>query len=98
MPSANQICRVSRYVDRARSTFAVPSPNIRLRSISVNYTGPQVEKMKPCSRISLGPYQPVISQQKRAMDFPMTPSVRSEEHTSELQSQSNLVCRLLLEK
>src|SRR2546430_10217855 len=31
---------------------------------------------------------------------PRAPSVhhRSEEHTSELQSQSNLVCRLLLEK
>src|SRR2546430_11932553 len=28
----------------------------------------------------------------------VTQSVRSEEHTSELQSQSNLVCRLLLEK
>src|SRR5688572_31301719 len=27
-----------------------------------------------------------------------TAQVRSEEHTSELQSQSNLVCRLLLEK
>src|SRR2546427_9580554 len=26
------------------------------------------------------------------------PDTRSEEHTSELQSQSNLVCRLLLEK
>src|SRR2546430_12376789 len=26
------------------------------------------------------------------------PRTRSEEHTSELQSQSNLVCRLLLEK
>src|SRR2546430_10897157 len=26
------------------------------------------------------------------------PVLRSEEHTSELQSQSNLVCRLLLEK
>src|SRR2546427_5246120 len=26
------------------------------------------------------------------------PNPRSEEHTSELQSQSNLVCRLLLEK
>src|SRR2546427_3590756 len=26
------------------------------------------------------------------------PAPRSEEHTSELQSQSNLVCRLLLEK
>src|SRR2546430_7866721 len=29
---------------------------------------------------------------------PSRPSPRSEEHTSELQSQSNLVCRLLLEK
>src|SRR2546430_3221207 len=28
----------------------------------------------------------------------ITESTRSEEHTSELQSQSNLVCRLLLEK
>src|SRR2546430_6128428 len=29
---------------------------------------------------------------------PSRTEVRSEEHTSELQSQSNLVCRLLLEK
>src|SRR5690606_39855302 len=29
---------------------------------------------------------------------PITLSVRSEEHTSELQSRENLVCRLLLEK
>src|SRR5688572_33350322 len=29
---------------------------------------------------------------------PPSLSLRSEEHTSELQSQSNLVCRLLLEK
>src|SRR2546427_13286774 len=29
---------------------------------------------------------------------PKGKSTRSEEHTSELQSQSNLVCRLLLEK
>src|SRR5688572_32829892 len=34
-----------------------------------------------------------------ARDDPLRASVsRSEEHTSELQSQSNLVCRLLLEK
>src|SRR2546430_10322454 len=31
-------------------------------------------------------------------DCGRVPSSRSEEHTSELQSQSNLVCRLLLEK
>src|SRR2546427_3572313 len=30
--------------------------------------------------------------------FDQGPHNRSEEHTSELQSQSNLVCRLLLEK
>src|SRR5205085_6889080 len=30
--------------------------------------------------------------------LPLMPGRRSEEHTSELQSQSNLVCRLLLEK
>src|SRR2546427_7734916 len=31
-------------------------------------------------------------------DVVLGPTARSEEHTSELQSQSNLVCRLLLEK
>src|SRR2546427_9448547 len=31
-------------------------------------------------------------------DLPNGATRRSEEHTSELQSQSNLVCRLLLEK
>src|SRR2546427_4578128 len=35
-----------------------------------------------------------LARRERAADL----VVRSEEHTSELQSQSNLVCRLLLEK
>src|SRR2546427_4723683 len=39
------------------------------------------------------PRKPSPSQMRARMD-----GVRSEEHTSELQSQSNLVCRLLLEK
>src|SRR2546430_4734318 len=33
-----------------------------------------------------------------AVDHAAPSALRSEEHTSELQSQSNLVCRLLLEK
>src|SRR2546430_16248603 len=37
-----------------------------------------------------------IARSRTSISFP--PSGRSEEHTSELQSQSNLVCRLLLEK
>src|SRR5688572_31630440 len=38
--------------------------------------------------------QPGVGNDDRDAD----PHLRSEEHTSELQSQSNLVCRLLLEK
>src|SRR2546430_13589421 len=34
---------------------------------------------------------------RHARNPDIAPSPRSEEHTSELQSQSNLVCRLLLE-
>src|SRR2546430_7501440 len=48
---------------------------------------------------------PALAEPKSCNEtFPATGSVfdgsrpRSEEHTSELQSQSNLVCRLLLEK
>src|SRR5688572_32604972 len=41
-----------------------------------------------------------LGRERRAVDDlePGAQEVRSEEHTSELQSQSNLVCRLLLEK
>src|SRR2546430_13748394 len=49
----------------------------------------------PWEKISLSLRQ--CGHTKRLM-FSTTPSRRSEEHTSELQSQSNLVCRLLLEK
>src|SRR5688572_32037141 len=41
--------------------------------------------------VSLGPIEEVETTNVVGM-------LRSEEHTSELQSQSNLVCRLLLEK
>src|SRR5438046_3937773 len=35
---------------------------------------------------------------RSAHEYPPVPEPRSEEHTSELQSLTNLVCRLLLEK
>src|SRR2546427_7012918 len=41
---------------------------------------------------------PAGAARHRALGGLMGPGSRSEEHTSELQSQSNLVCRLLLEK
>src|SRR2546430_16808909 len=44
--------------------------------------------------------QDLVSGRRRGQRRPDSPAYesRSEEHTSELQSQSNLVCRLLLEK
>src|SRR2546430_3903265 len=41
---------------------------------------------------------PPVSAASASMRRISQPLERSEEHTSELQSQSNLVCRLLLEK
>src|SRR2546430_9024019 len=43
------------------------------------------------------PASPLHRERSRSRPGPVQ-DTRSEEHTSELQSQSNLVCRLLLEK
>src|SRR2546430_16949080 len=54
--------------------------------------------------VDRGPYQvghhelPHVSRIPRNAPLQAEHHFRSEEHTSELQSQSNLVCRLLLEK
>src|SRR2546430_16670358 len=39
-----------------------------------------------------------VANRLRRQAFPLGDALRSEEHTSELQSQSKIVCRLLLEK
>src|SRR2546430_10343533 len=53
--------------------------------------------LSTCARpASLGLSAPSPETPSRRAHLPR--GVRSEEHTSELQSQSNLVCRLLLEK
>src|SRR5438270_7113526 len=48
----------------------------------------------PCSPI----FRITVVPRQSAMAASIWFAMRSEEHTSELQSQSNLVCRLLLEK
>src|SRR5690606_41837594 len=52
---------------------------------------------------NLARYYDIVSEQLlnpgwRESDFQRVKTLRSEEHTSELQSRENLVCRLLLEK
>src|SRR5256886_12637973 len=60
--------------------------------------------MSQCACMALAPWSDVTkkagtSPRARARgDVPAFFVTRSEEHTSELQSQSNIVCRLLLEK
>src|SRR2546427_8558932 len=52
-----------------------------------------------CRQLSLHQIAYQIHQRLAVRDMPRAAmTARSEEHTSELQSQSNLVCRLLLEK
>src|SRR5206468_12534364 len=46
---------------------------------------------------AIGPCETLLDQ-SRIADPPAEKGFRSEEHTSELQSRSDLVCRLLLEK
>src|SRR2546430_13521494 len=54
-----------------------------------------------CYGRKLGAHAPRLCLRRSALfdgDRLESPRGRSEEHTSELQSQSNIVCRLLLEK
>src|SRR3989475_9468539 len=67
---------------RERVHVRVPKPDRRLEHRIVAH---QVVALPDAKQRGDGPAELVLQ-------------VRSEEHTSELQSQSNLVCRLLLEK
>src|SRR2546430_10795033 len=51
-----------------------------------------------CQPEEQGKHAQEVGVPQREFDHAMQSHDRSEEHTSELQSQSNLVCRLLLEK
>src|SRR2546427_9166218 len=67
-----------------------PGLNLRIGEISAKWdTGKHTTRAALVVPVATGGY---------VVDTPGLREVRSEEHTSELQSQSNLVCRLLLEK
>src|SRR5690242_19375733 len=72
----------------SRTTMVVPSPGALMIDAS-----PPISDAR--SRRPKRPSEPGL---RGACGEKPTPSSRSEEHTSELQSHVNLVCRLLLEK
>src|SRR2546421_5988148 len=82
-PSSSRCCSTLRYID-STSTSAVLS------------------SMKRRSRASIWDRSPERPSTRKRSGVPRASRVhtatRSEEHTSELQSRSDLVCRLLLEK
>src|SRR2546430_13360357 len=63
----------------------------------------KIDVIRGTGKLAAGPAVQVDGRTIRASDVVLATGsyprmLRSEEHTSELQSQSNLVCRLLLEK
>src|SRR2546430_11545134 len=76
------------YTTLFRSPFSGP------QVLPYNITGFKVTPSNGAQQLG----QPVVFTCTYKSPAGKTPVTRSEEHTSELQSQSNLVCRLLLEK
>src|SRR2546428_3336670 len=66
-------------------------PRSTLFPYTTLFRSPSLSSVVPCPVRS---YEAAILGPKLRQEFPY----RSEEHTSELQSRSDLVCRLLLEK
>src|SRR2546427_8746752 len=84
-----------------RSTLFPYTTLFRSRTCQISSNGSASafasSRIEPENR-TLAQCSPPSVTSSRSAAFKVTTSVRSEEHTSELQSQSNLVCRLLLEK
>src|SRR2546427_5028507 len=77
-----------------RSTLFPYTTLFRSRASGCRTASADASGIGPCPH-GPGTPHPAPHRQKKE---PLRSVLRSEEHTSELQSQSNLVCRLLLEK
>src|SRR2546430_13246256 len=72
------------YTTLFRSPESIAVPSAAATAVQPMVPGTRQQSAANSNRMDCSPYPRLTS--------------RSEEHTSELQSQSNLVCRLLLEK
>src|SRR2546430_12418790 len=88
------------YTTLFRSLFPSGPPVIPNRAGRFFLPRSLLRTRRPADGRSLSPLPPsrVIDSNGAPASTAWSPPARSEEHTSELQSQSNLVCRLLLEK
>src|SRR5260370_32419031 len=91
-PRASSCTRYWRWMPIRSSYWAVYIKN----PLSVNQ--PQREKPRPSAKSVCVNRRSGNAASRPSDPFPDLRFTRSEEHTSELQSHLNLVCRLLLEK
>src|SRR2546427_7466836 len=77
-----------------RSTLFPYTTLFRSQHVKRHSASPEMPAKSP----GASSHSPVVTNRDRLLNACHCLPVRSEEHTSELQSQSNLVCRLLLEK
>src|SRR2546427_6113131 len=79
------------YTTLFRSPSAIEAASYRLREFADKLDAPG-------ATVSDHQMAEAVRDVAKDLETPRLTPQRSEEHTSELQSQSNLVCRLLLEK
>src|SRR6266478_7377865 len=95
---------VTATLERSTVWCAADRPRIEVAWLSARGPGSAASAMMPARRRSslvsalFGVGAGVLASCAYYQPQPPATTARSEEHTSELQSQSNLVCRLLLEK
>src|SRR5690606_40627490 len=89
-PHADSLWQRGAYTWRAQSvtpSYTLPTHNTMFRSVAPAKHG-----------VVENTFNPAASAYPSILDAAHAAGLRSEEHTSELQSRENLVCRLLLEK
>src|SRR3989338_2154257 len=92
------LTKVDRPSWRSRANARMARPRAPLWEDKATFPGGGNREEKEALRLTLGS---VLSRPKQfgpTIRIPYPRTLRSEEHTSELQSQFHLVCRLLLEK
>src|SRR5947207_7033550 len=94
-----------RKADSATATQAEITDLLQILVFRKTITRDQAERVRRYARANSMPVMQTIVQLGIASEIQITEALaafaglrRSEEHTSELQSHSDLVCRLLLEK
>src|SRR5206468_12802770 len=97
----NFILSLSLYDPLFSLFFFNDTPTTEIYTLSLHDALPISRKQATPFAIRRNPDMPACSRARGSMSFPSlvcSGFARSEEHTSELQSRSDLVCRLLLEK